>query len=153
MKVKTVNDKPLSKGIVDRHRGRAGVAGIGGGTGLVAIATSLPDDSGLKQWLLYIAPSVSVLLGIIWLWAQQELSSFLERIKFKMLARRVKADMTKAIDSPVSSEEHKEILRKKMEEVDLIIANKGLDELKSTVLIERTEVKIGQEERHGRTPD
>ena len=56
----------------------AGAAGVGGGTVLVAIASSMKDSNPLKQWLLLAAPSLSVFLSVVWLWLGTKFSNYLD---------------------------------------------------------------------------
>jgi hypothetical protein len=48
----------------------AGLAGAGGGTLVSVIANQLPDTNVLKVPLLYCAPSLSIVIALVLVWAQ-----------------------------------------------------------------------------------
>ena len=54
----------------------AGVAAVGGGTSLVALANLLPDGHELKPFLVWGAPTVTAVAGGLWLWAQAKISNY-----------------------------------------------------------------------------
>ena len=58
---------------------RAGVGGVGGGTGLVAIAQSLGPGSTVGAILLYAAPAVSVVIGTSLFYLEVQATRYLER--------------------------------------------------------------------------
>ena len=113
----------------------AGAAGIGGGTILAAIANYLPPTSPFRTGLILVSPSVSVVLGLVWLWAQVEIANYVQDRKLTSLVQNTKATLVEALRNPTTSLEHKEVIRKKLEELELMIADRGLLRIKSLSVI------------------
>jgi hypothetical protein len=55
----------------------AGVAGASSGTGLLALVTSLPESNPWKPVLVYAAPTVSIVVGAVWLFVMQQLNNWI----------------------------------------------------------------------------
>src|SRR5690348_7270403 len=79
---------------------RAGLAGVGGGTGLVAVAQSLSPSNSLKPMLLYMAPSASVILGTLGYFIQVEAG----RLWRRRVIRRGREAVQEFLDNPKISE-------------------------------------------------
>ena len=108
----------------------AGAAGIGSGTGLVALANSLSDENELKPFLVWAAPTAAVVAGGLWLWAQAEISNYWRDRKVKIIAGRVKAHLVDAIEH-TGDEARKRELQDRLHNVDIIIADKDINQLKT----------------------
>jgi hypothetical protein len=81
----------------------AGVAGVGGGTLLVVLASSLPENSRVRLWLTLIAPFLSVALTVIWLRAQVEIVTYMKNRKMKILGERARGVLQEALKNPNTS--------------------------------------------------
>jgi len=108
----------------------AGAAGVGGGTLMVAIASTLPEDSLIKPWLMYAAPATSVALSAIWLWSQLEIANYMRDRKIKVLAERTRLTLLDSINNPATSEEHRNVIRGKLEQLEVIVADRELERIK-----------------------
>lgn len=124
----------------------AGAVGIGGGTFLVALANSFPEGSRVRFWLTLIAPSVSAVLSVMWLWAQVEIANYVQDRKLKSLVRDAKSNLQEALNNPNTSEEHRNVIRKKLEEIELIVADRELGRIKSLSPISFTDIRKSQSE-------
>jgi hypothetical protein len=122
----------------------AGAAGIGGGTLLVTLANSLPNESRIKFWLILISPSVSVVLSVIWLWAQVEIANYMQDRKLRSLVKSIKTTLQDALNNPNTSEDHRNVIRKKLEEVEIIIADRELGKIRSLTPITFSEAQRNQ---------
>jgi len=111
-------------------RAGAGLAGVGSGTSLVAIAQALPDTNGLKPWLLFAAPAVSIGASAIWLWAQVEIANLVQDWRIRQIAKRLRAHLDVAIAAPKCDPEHQQDLQKRIRMLDIIIADRDLGRLK-----------------------
>jgi hypothetical protein len=138
------NQDELSK--PKESKAGAGAAGISGGTFLVALANSLPEGSRAKFWLTLIAPSVSVVLSVMWLWAQVEIANYMQDRKLKSLVSDAKSNLQEALNNPNTSEEHRNVIRKKLEEIELIVADRELGRIKSLSPISLSDVRKSQSE-------
>lgn len=124
-----MNNSDISK--LKESKTTAGVAGASGGTLLAAIASSLPNENSLKFWLLILAPSISVLVGVLWLWTQVEIANYWQDRKLKTIVKTAKRVLLEALENPNTSEEHRKLLQKKLEETELVIADIHLGRIKS----------------------
>lgn len=116
-------------------KANAGAAGIGGGTLLIALASSLPEGSRLRFWLTLVAPCFSVVLSALFLWAQIEIANFMQDRKVKVLVRRTQETLQAALRNEHTSESHRRLIKKKLEELDLLVADRELKRIKEMVPI------------------
>ena len=100
-----------------RHTG-AGIAGAGGGTMLAFVANNLPANSPWKPWLVLIAPSLSVAIGVFGAWASNWLEDYVQSKRKKLLFDRVKSTIESALNKPATSNTHKDELRAQLEKVE-----------------------------------
>lgn len=101
---------------------RAGLAGAGGGTGLIALSESLSASSSLKHVLLYIAPSASIIFGAIGYVMQVEAA----RLWRRSVIRRGRREVQAFLDNPAFSDERKTAIREEWEKTEQSLT---LDEL------------------------
>jgi hypothetical protein len=100
-------------------RAGASLAGAGGGTLLVLLARALPDGSPWKPWATLLAPTLSVTMSAALLWLTATVNTYF-RIKRKdWFLNRIQANLEKALDNPRTSAEHKDKLRKHLEELEI----------------------------------
>ena len=108
----------------------AGAAGISGGTLLIIFANNLSDENPLaplKSWLIHIAPSVSVLTGVLWSMARNRIDDYFQNRKIKRLDVELQETVQDIVNSPFASEYHeaaqKALLDVKMDKVEQLRAS------------------------------
>ncbi len=109
----------------------AGAAGAGGGTLVVAIATSLPDTNILKPWLLLLAPSITVGLTAAWIWAQARIVEAFREREFKAAVARARAACEAVLANPATSAEHRAAIRAQLEEIEAMTVGRHLEKLRA----------------------
>ena len=109
----------------------AGAAGAGAGTLLVVIANSLPNDHGLRPWLIYLAPSASAVMSLVWVWLQVEIGNWVQEKKLASLVAKAKDTYRDALQNPDTSDEHKNSIRSQLEELELIVSTRRLTQIRS----------------------
>lgn len=105
---------------------RAGLAGAGGGTGLVAFAQSVSPDSTTKSLLLYLAPSVSVIFGTLVFFIEAQTSRYLQQ----RLVRRLRRTLEEYLQNPHTSDEHKLALRQRLEQVEQTVTLQEVERIR-----------------------
>ena len=118
----------------------ASLAGAGGGTLLTVIASSLDDTNILKQWLLYAAPSASILLSAILVWAQFTIGSYFRDKEVEFLIRNAKLTLEKAIENENTSVTHKKALRKQLEQLELVTFNRLMIRIDSLNVVTNSDI-------------
>lgn len=108
-----------------KSRVQAGVAGASGGTVFMLITESLPDSWSIKPILAYLAPTFSVISSAFWLWV---LKLNLQHQRAKKLGH-VLRQLNRCISNPTTSEAHKALLIKKMEEIEITVLSKNIKEV------------------------
>jgi hypothetical protein len=98
----------------------AGFAGAGGGTLVAVIASGLEESNPLKHSLLYAAPSLSILLSAAWIWAQVAIANYFRDKEVQLLVGSAKSALESALKNPNTSIEHKEKIRKELEQLELV---------------------------------
>jgi hypothetical protein len=104
-------------------------AGAGGGTLVAVVASQLPDDNIAKNLLIYLAPSISILLTLLWGLVQIRFVNYVNDREVERLVKVAKIKLEKSIANPNISEEHREYLQKRLQEFDLI----SIDRIKSRI--------------------
>ena len=94
------------------------IAGAGGGTLLVLLASNLPDSNTLKSWLIIIAPAVTVLVSYLWRIARIKLNKRI--IKKRIQEQKI---YIKTVLSDEISKDHEEKLIRYSEDLDLKYLN------------------------------
>jgi len=117
----------------DEKESKAGAiaAGAGGGTLLAVVANTLPESNPAKPWLLLCAPSASIFLSAMWLWAQRQIILYLRDREFRTATRRLIESLEQALDNTRTSPEHRDELRRRLEQVQLVTADKRLEEIRA----------------------
>jgi hypothetical protein len=95
-------------------------AGAGGGTLLVLVANTLPQNSPWKPWILAAAPTVTVSLSTFFTWGIGEtLNYFKNKQLYKALIRAKKATADR-LKTEGTSAKHKALMRRNLEELEKI---------------------------------
>jgi hypothetical protein len=95
------------------------IAGAGGGMLLVSLAQNLPEENPYKSWLIILAPALTLFIKYIWNFLSPEVSSFVKKIKVKRARNQLIAQIDKLLNDSTISEERKNSLREKREQVKL----------------------------------
>jgi hypothetical protein len=107
----------------------AGLAGAGGGTLVAVIASQLPDDNAAKSLLIYLAPSISILLTLLWGWVRIKLLNYINDREFERLIDVAIDKLDTRIADPNISEEYRDSLKRKRQEFDEM----SIDRIKSQI--------------------
>lgn len=127
--------KSSSQPISRQSRVGAGAAGVGGGTLLAAVASSMKDSNPMKQWLLLSAPSLSVFLNIIWLWLSVKISNYIYDRDFQYRTTRLQKTLEERISNPNTTEEHRKLLQKDLEKIDKIVVARSMKLIESIKIV------------------
>jgi hypothetical protein len=107
----------------------AGLAGAGGGTLVAVIASQLPDDNAAKSLLIYLAPSISILLTLLWGWVRIKFLNYINDREFERLIDVAIDKLDTRIADPNISEEYRDSLKRKRQEFDEM----SIDRIKSQI--------------------
>lgn len=117
---------------------RAGVGGVGGGTGIVALAQVIGPKTPLGSTILYLAPAISFVIGIVLYYLEAQASSYLER----RLVNNARKTLMAQLDNPLMSTTHKNKIRKMLEELEESVAKAQVERVKLIRLPSRTDIPI-----------
>lgn len=82
-----------------------GVVGIGGGTGLLGLASLVPDDHPvLKAVLTYLAPTATVCIGLLWFVAIAAVRRWVGRRRITIALRDARAIRDAIFADPSASD-------------------------------------------------
>lgn len=129
-----MSEQPLST-LEKKSKTNAGAAGIGGGTLLLVFANTLPENSKIKPWLIWIAPSVSVSLSAIWIWLQVSVANYVRDREVRTILNKAKADLVKALNNSNTSAEHRARIMNKLENLELVEVDRHMQKIKSLKFI------------------
>lgn len=119
----------------DRSRSNAGLAGAGGGTLVAVIANELPEGNLLKVPLIYCAPSISLILTMIWVWLQVRIASYFREREVKTLIEALRNELETKLRDPEISADIRAQLQKELEELNLISVQRLKERLQSLNVI------------------
>ena len=119
----------------------AGAAGVGGGTLVAALANSLSNQNPFKQWLILAAPSVSVLVTAIWLWLQVMILNLLHDREVMSLTASAKETLIEALNNPNTSEAHRTLIQKQLEELELLSINRKMERIKTLAIVQEADFR------------
>jgi hypothetical protein len=105
---------------------RASIGGVGGGTGLVALAQAIGPSTVAGSVILYLSPAISVLVGIALYYLEAQTSRYLE-LRLLNNARRT---LEQQLDNPRYTNAHKNKIRKLLEELEESVAKSQVDRVK-----------------------
>jgi len=105
---------------------RASIGGVGGGTGLVAIAQSVGPNTAIGAILLYLAPATSFVVGAVLYYMEVQASRYLE----KRLVNGARKTLERQLDNPRTSDEHKASIRAMLEEMERSVATAELERVR-----------------------
>lgn len=109
----------------------ADVAGAGGGTLFVMLASTLPDHGFGKEWLMLLAPSLTVILGAVWLWLQVRVANHFSDRGFDATIRQARTAFSEILGNPDTSDEHRARIRREIERVELLVVARHVERLQA----------------------
>jgi hypothetical protein len=113
--------------MTSRNRINAGIGGVGGGTGLVAIGQQIGPHTVLGQVVIYVAPAVSVILGA----AIYQLKQWADWYNEKAIVRRARKTLEGQLKNSHTSDEFKVKIRAMLEDLDHAVAEAEVARVKS----------------------
>jgi hypothetical protein len=119
------NEDPRSI-LIAPNSTRAGIGGVGGGTGLVAIAQSIGPGTTAGEILLYLSPFASFVVGSILYYFEVQASRYLEH----RAVSNARKTLVQQLSSPHTTEEHKVKIRKLLERLEESVATAELERVK-----------------------
>lgn len=95
----------------------AGAAGVGGGTLVAIIATSLPEGI-LKTILIWLAPATTLTLSALWIWARKKIIDHVIEREIKAEFDAAKKVIADALTNQSLTAEQRGELEKKRHELE-----------------------------------
>jgi hypothetical protein len=117
---------------------RAGVGGISGGTGLVALAQLIGAKTPMGSTLLYLSPAVSFTIGVVLFYLEAQASRYLER----RLVNNARKTLVTQLDNPRMSTAHKNKIRKLLEELEESVAKTEVERVKLIRIPSRADLPL-----------
>jgi hypothetical protein len=74
-------------------------------------------------------------LGVVWLWLRVEVANYVQWLKVKAFAKSAKLTLQESLNNPSTSEEHKKVIRARLEEVELLLADHQMKRIRSVATI------------------
>ena len=108
----------------------AGAAGVGSGTLLVILANNIPEHNQWKTWLVLLAPSVTVAVGVVYGWIRALIERWLNKRELVHVIHQAKQTLSDALRNPETSEEHRAQLRKELEQLEMLLVRADLDRIR-----------------------
>lgn len=105
---------------------RASIGGIGGGTGLVALAQAIGPETTAGLLILYLSPAISFFVGIVLYYVEAQASRYLER----RLLNNARRTLEQQLDNPRLTNSHKNRIRKLLEEMEEAVAKSQVERVK-----------------------
>jgi hypothetical protein len=105
---------------------RASIGGVGGGTGLVALAQAIGPKTAVGAIILYLAPAISFFVGILLYYFEVQTSRYLER----RLLNNARKTLEQLLDSPRFTNTYKNRIRKMLEELEESVAKSQIERVK-----------------------
>lgn len=90
------------------------------GTLIVLLAQNLPETSIWKQWLVFVAPLISVRLNSFCSWTSRKIEEYFDTKELNAAVKETKITIEEALNNNATSEAHKNRLRKKLEQSEIL---------------------------------
>ena len=108
----------------------ATATGATGGTILLAAIELIPNDKGYKQFLILLAPTVTVILRSIFLWIQKRVTRSVNLWEDREELNSVKAEIEQITQNGNINEKTKQDLKNKMDVAQVAYIDRKLERLK-----------------------
>lgn len=100
----------------------AGLAGAGGGTGLLVLINLVPETQNeLRSFLTYLAPTASVALAALWTFAASRVAHALQRQRLDDMVKRARLQRDAIWNNPSSTQAHKDKAQLAVEKLEMLI--------------------------------
>ena len=109
----------------------AGAAGAGSGTLLVLLANNLPDGNRWKSWLVLLAPSASIAVSVVYAWANAAIDRYFRKRELQTIIGQAKATLQEALGNSSTSSDHRQMLTKELEQLELLLVQTDMEKIKS----------------------
>lgn len=116
----------------------AGVTGAGGGTFIVMLANSFPEGSQAQEILTLVAPSLTIAIGAIASVCLAKMIQHLENRDIEKALSVAKTSFSQSLKNPETSTEHKNNLRKSLEQLELIDLESKMSNVKNLIKVSTT---------------
>jgi hypothetical protein len=117
---------------------RAGIGGVSGGTGLVALAQAIGPTTPAGAIILYLSPAISFFIGIALYYLEAETSRYLER----RLLNNARKTLEQQLDNPRFSNAYKSRIRKLLEELEEAVATSQVERVKLLTIPGRSTARL-----------
>jgi hypothetical protein len=112
----------------------AGVAGVGSGTLLAALTAQIKNET-VRTWVVLAIPTVAFVAGAFWAWIQAGLMRWLQEREVRVLIAQAKDEIQQALANQNTSEQHREELRKQLEQLELVSVQRFKSRLETIPVI------------------
>ena len=113
---------------------RAGIGGVGGGTGVVAIAQAIGAKTAVGAVLLYLSPSISIAAGALLYYALLQAANFQDR----RALNDARSTFDQIMRNPRLSTEFKARMQAQWESLEESVANSKFQRAKLTTRVRST---------------
>ncbi len=122
----------------NKRKTAASVAGAGAGTLLMAIFTSLSDETQSKKWLILSVPTLTVIISQAALFVGEQIKSWWNQKQISKEKQQLGRIIEEQLSDPNTSEEHKAEVRKAGEELKKIELQNQMQKVKGLYVGIRT---------------
>lgn len=100
----------------------AGLAGAGGGTGLLVLVNLVPEThKELRSFLTYLAPTASVALAAMWTFLASRIAHSMQRQRLDGMVKMARLQRDAIWENPSSSQTHKDQAQSAVEKLEMLI--------------------------------
>ncbi|MCA4024263.1 hypothetical protein [Vibrio vulnificus] len=108
-----------------------GAVGAGSGTILVLFANSLPETSSVKDILIHLSPSLTVISAGVFGYFSYKIRKFLLDHDRSSAFKKAKQTLHKSLDNDKTSDEHKKKMQQNLEELERIELDTQMKDIKA----------------------
>ncbi len=108
-------------------------AGAGGGTLLLVLAQNMRQDHPWRSWLIILAPASALAIRALFLWVKAQSLTWWNQRRFDSRIKQTRTRIDEGLANPHSSDEHKRILRERLEKINLLAVDVASGEVEPRV--------------------
>lgn len=123
---------------------RSGAAGVSGGTALVVFANSLPESNALKPWLLLAAPSLSIVVAVVWDWLQRRIADYARELEFRIVLRSARKRLTEQLKNNALKPDQRSRIETYLADLELMDASRQYQKVRALEIVTESTVKGGR---------
>lgn len=135
-----MSDSPKNE-LQTKENENAKYAGAGGGTLLAVVASQLDDGNPIKPWLICAIPALSVVFGAIWIWLQVKIINIVRDNEAHKISVRTTRLIEEALANQNTSEDHKKMLRSRLEQFQMQNVDRSLKKLQNADVFSVNDIK------------